>query len=38
MIAFAGAMRFRKSVANSYHQTGSFTVRARWDLELLDTP
>jgi N6-L-threonylcarbamoyladenine synthase len=38
MIAFAGAMRFKKLVADSYHQTGSFTVRARWDLELLDTP
>jgi N6-L-threonylcarbamoyladenine synthase len=38
MIAFAGAMRFKELVADSYHQTGSFTVRARWNLELLDTP
>ena len=37
MIAFAGAMRLQESGVRD-QQSGSFTVRARWDLEILETP
>lgn len=37
MIAFAGAMRLQKSGIGT-QQSGSFTVSARWDLEMLGTP
>jgi N6-L-threonylcarbamoyladenine synthase len=37
MIAFAGAMRLQQSGARD-QQAGSFTVRARWDLEISEAP
>ena len=37
MIAFAGAMRLQESGVRD-QQSGSFTVRARWDLEILEAP
>lgn len=38
MIAFAGAMRLQSSDIRDQPPGNSFTVKARWDLELLDTP
>ncbi|MDV6344816.1 tRNA (adenosine(37)-N6)-threonylcarbamoyltransferase complex transferase subunit TsaD [Nitrosomonas sp. Is37] len=35
MIAFAGAMRLQQQEINYQQTMGSFTVRARWDLEML---
>jgi N6-L-threonylcarbamoyladenine synthase len=35
MIAFAGAMRLQQQKINYQHTMSSFTVRARWDLEIL---
>jgi N6-L-threonylcarbamoyladenine synthase len=37
MIAFAGAMRLQHSDIKD-QQSGSFTVRARWDLEISEAP
>ncbi len=37
MIAFAGAMRLQQSTVSA-QRSGSFTVNARWDLEMLETP
>lgn len=38
MIAFAGALRMQASDTKNLKPTGSFTVKARWPLETLDTP
>ncbi len=38
MIAFAGAMRLQVSGAKTWKPASSFTVNARWDLEMLETP
>lgn len=38
MIAFAGAMRLQDTDSNNPLTGNSFTVKARWDLELLETP
>jgi N6-L-threonylcarbamoyladenine synthase len=35
MIAFAGAMRLQQQEINYQHSMSCFTVRARWDLEML---
>ncbi|GJL71912.1 MAG: tRNA N6-adenosine threonylcarbamoyltransferase [Nitrosomonas sp.] len=38
MIAFAGAMRLQTSDTSNHSSSNSFTVKARWDLELLKAP
>ena len=38
MIAFAGAMRLQASDNSNQQPSNSFTVKARWDLELLKKP
>ncbi len=38
MIAFAGAMRLQASDEENQQTANSFTVKARWDLEMLDIP
>jgi tRNA N6-adenosine threonylcarbamoyltransferase len=38
MIAFAGAMRLQDSDEQKQQPASSFTVKARWDLEMLDMP
>ena len=38
MIAFAGAMRLQASDTSNQPPKNSFTVKARWDLELLKAP
>ncbi|PTQ86437.1 tRNA (adenosine(37)-N6)-threonylcarbamoyltransferase complex transferase subunit TsaD [Nitrosomonas ureae] len=38
MIAFAGAMRLQAMPEKNWQPAGSFTVKARWDLEMLEKP
>lgn len=38
MIAFAGAMRLQASPDKTWQPASSFTVNARWNLEMLDEP
>ena len=38
MIAFAGALRLKETTNKESPATDGFTVKARWDLELLETP
>ena len=38
MIALAGAMRLQKSMNKNQPIVNSFTVSARWDLEIQDMP
>jgi N6-L-threonylcarbamoyladenine synthase len=38
MIAFAGAMRLQASPDKTWQPARSFTVNARWNLEMLDEP
>jgi len=38
MIALAGAMRLQKSMSKNQPLVSSFTVKARWDLEIQETP
>lgn len=38
MIAFAGAMRLQAATDQTWQPTSGFTVNARWNLEMLETP
>ena len=38
MIAFAGAMRLQAMPEKNWQPASSFTVKARWDLEMLEIP
>ncbi|MER0169986.1 MAG: tRNA (adenosine(37)-N6)-threonylcarbamoyltransferase complex transferase subunit TsaD [Nitrosomonas sp.] len=38
MIAFAGALRLQAMLESARQPANSFTVNARWDLEMLETP
>ncbi len=38
MIAFAGAMRLQAADINTWKPASSFTVNARWNLEMIDLP
>lgn len=38
MIAFAGAMRLQAMPGKNWQPASSFTVKARWDLEMLEMP
>ncbi len=38
MIAFAGAMRLQTRSVKAWQPTSSFTVNARWNLEMLESP
>jgi len=38
MIAFAGAMRLQAASDKTWQPASSFTVKARWNLEMIEAP